>query len=250
MKRSFTIAIVVIAVITVTLYAITYNVNRDQVALPKEIQRLELLAERGDTVALHKLLHFYDENSCEIIEIAEAVSPDGEDITYEVKSEQEELNTPQNKLYNQRLDYWLSKGISIDDPVAIYIKGMRLYYTDEANALPFLTQAALAGNGQAALFCGSTYFNHGDGLHAIKYLVIADSLGVPSAGWHLAMCYVGKAGVEQDLEKAIHFLVRSGLQDFPEAVLELRRIDTDNPLWQQKADSLKIDFEDFPIIPM
>lgn len=54
--------------------------------------------------------------------------------------------------------------------------------------------------------------------------------------------------VEEDDEKAIHYLVKSALNDYPEAVLEMKRIDPENPLWQHKADSLQINFPDSPII--
>ena len=41
----------------------------------------------------------------------------------------------------------------------------------------------------------------------------------------------------------------AAMHDYPEAVSEMRRIEPKNEIWQHKADSLEIDFPDFPIIP-
>ena len=41
----------------------------------------------------------------------------------------------------------------------------------------------------------------------------------------------------------------SAMLNYPEAVSEMRRIEPQNKTWQHKADSLEIDFPDFPIIP-
>lgn len=237
--------------------AFGHNDKTNKSELPDEIKKLEMLATNGYTVAMHKLLRFYDDNSPVYIEVEEVIEVEsGEEYadTGIVVDENIELDSvtsisdEMEALYSDRLDYWLSRGLEMKDPVATYIKGMRLYYSDEAEALIYLSKAAEMGFGRAALFCGSALFNQGRGQEAIKYLTMADELGEQSAGWHLAMCYVGNAGVKEDAEKTIHYLVKSALKDYPEAVLEMKRIDPDNPLWQQKVDSLKIDFPDFPII--
>ena len=77
---------------------------------------------------------------------------------------------------------------------------------------------------------------------------MAYEMGVPSAGWHLAMCYSRGFGTEKNKGKAIEVLKQSALLDYPEAVMEMKRIDPNNTLWQNKADSLEIDFPDFVII--
>lgn len=41
----------------------------------------------------------------------------------------------------------------------------------------------------------------------------------------------------------------AAILNYPEAVSEMRRIEPGNNVWQYKADSLEIDFPDFPIIP-
>ena len=214
--------------------------------LSAELKALEKLAENGDTVALHKLLYFYDDNSDIIIEVVEAIDADGNEIVEE--EDIESFDNDLNELYLERLHYWLNKGLTSNDPVAKSITGRRLYYEDETAAIPYLAEIAENGDSQAALFCGSACFNQGKGPEAFKYLTIAYEMGVPSAGWHLAMCYSRGFGTEQNNEKALEMLKHSALLNYPEAVLEMKRIEPHNPLWQNKADSLEIDFPDFVIL--
>lgn len=214
--------------------------------------KLESLAEQGDTAAMHRLIEFYDENSSVYVEVEEVIEPDGTEWSAaEVDSLNlaNKNNAEMTKLYSDRLDYWFEKGIAMNDPVALATMGMRMYYTDEANAIVYLSKAADAGNAQAALFCGSACLNQGKGDDAFKYLSIAYRLGAPSAGWHLAMCYSAGIGTEPNREKAVEVMRHAALLNYPEAVSEMRRIESDNKIWQHKADSLEIEFPDFPIIP-
>ena len=226
------------------IWGANYISSRPQ--LDPELKTLEKLAENGDTVALHKLLYFYDDNSDIIIEVVEAIDADGNEIVEE--EDIESIDNDLNELYLERLHYWLNKGLTSNDPVAKSITGRRLYYEDEIAAIPYLAEMAENGDSQAALFCGSACFNQGKGPEAFKYLTLAYEMGVPSAGWHLAMCYSRGFGTEQNKEKAVEVLKQSALLDYPEAVLEMKRIEPNNTLWQNKADSLEIDFPDFVII--
>jgi tetratricopeptide (TPR) repeat protein len=255
MKTKICIAIgLAIAAIT---FVFAQNNNRSAIELPEEIKQLEQLAEEGDTIALHKLLRFYDENVPIYWEVEDYVDasgsedsiPEEEDPTPEEEDPAATIDPELEALYTARIEYWLDKGLAMNDPVAIYIKGMRLYDSlEESEALEYLTKSAANGYAKAALYCGSTYYNQGDFDNAIKYLMIAHNSGETSAGWHLAMCFVaeGKKGYRQ---KAIKYLRYSALHDYPEAVLEMKRIEPSNKIWAQKADSLKIEFSDFPIIP-
>lgn len=212
-----------------------------------ELATLEKQAENGDTAALHKLLNFYDNNSEIIVEVVEAIDPNGNEII-EVDNNEESIDNNLNDLYLERLHYWLNKGLAVNDPLAKRIKVMRSYYDDESGAIPYLAEMAENGDGQAALFCGSACFNQGKGPEAFKYLTMAYDRGVPSAGWHLAMCYSRGFGTEKNKEMAIEVLKQSALLDYPEAVKEMKRIEPNNILWKNKADSLEIDFPDFVII--
>lgn len=251
---AFSLAVVVIA----TTFA--RNHDNNSYKLPDEIRNWEKMAENGDTVALHNLLRFYNDNTLVYFEVEEGIESEDEngnwaeveDTTYiddnlPCDTVAYVLDAETDTLYNERLEYWLTKGLRMNDPVATYIKGMRLYYTDEPQALEYLTKSADSGNAQAALFCGSAYFNQGQIDKAIKYQTIAYNAGVPSAGWHLAMCLAAQ-GDDSKIIKAIEFMRQSALHNYPEAVLEMMRIEPTNSMWKQKADSLQIDFAEFPII--
>ena len=243
--------ITVIAISSIACMAI-YAQRNEKVTIDDErLIKLESLAEQGDTAAMHRLIEFYDENSTVYVEVEDVIEPDGTEWTAEEVDSvnlANKNNADMTKLYSDRLDYWLEKGIAINDPVALATMGMRMYYTDEANAIVYLSKAADAGNAQAALFCGSACLNQRRGNDAFKYLSLAYRLGAPSAGWHLAMCYSAGIGTSPDREKAIETMRHSAMMNYPEAVLEMQRIEPDNKVWQHKADSLEIDFPDFPII--
>lgn len=247
--RKITITAILVSLITVVaVYAqIGLNNTEDSVQLAK----WETLAEQGDTAAMHRLIEFYDKNSTIYVEVEDVIDPDGyEWTTAEVDSlnSANQNNAAQTKFYSDRLDYWLDKGIAMNDPVALATKGMRLYYEDEAGAISYLSKAADAGNAQAALFCGSACLNQRRGNDAFKYLSLAYKLGAPSAGWHLAMCYSAGIGTEPNRDKAIDVMRHAAILNYPEAVSEMRRLEPDNKVWQHKADSLDIQFSDFPII--
>lgn len=246
------IIIAVIAIASIAVMAIYAQKNEEVTIDDERLIKLGVLAEQDDTAAMHRLIEFYDENSSVYVEVEAVIEPDGTEWTAaEVDSLnlENKNNADMTKLYSNRLDYWLEKGRAMNDPVALATMGMRMYYTDEANAIVYLSKAADAGNAQAALFCGSACLNQGKGDNAFKYLSIAYRLGAPSAGWHLAMCYSAGIGTEPTREKAIEVMRHAALLNYPEAVSEMRRIEPSNKVWQHKADSLEIDFPDFPIIP-
>lgn len=174
------IIIAVIAIASIAVMAIYAQKNEKVTIDDERLIKLEALAEQGDTAAVHRLIEFYDENSSVYVEVEEVIEPDGTEWS---AAEVDSLNlankdnAEMTKLYSDRLDYWLEKGIAMKDPVALATKGMRMYYEDEANAIVYLSKAADAGNAQAALFCGSACLNQGKGEDAFKYLSIAYKLG-------------------------------------------------------------------------
>lgn len=101
---------------------------------------------------------------------------------------------------------------------------------------------------EAALFCGSALYNQGQIGKALKYLKFAYDNEIPSAGWHLAMC-LSRSSQALDKDLIIDCLRHSANLNYPEAVIEMQRIEPTNPVRQHKADSLEINFPDFPIIP-
>ena len=200
------IIIAVIAIASIAGMAIYAQKNEKVTIDDERLIKLESLAELGDTASMHRLIEFYDENSSVYVEVEEVIEPDGTEWSAaEVDSLNlaNKNNAEMTKLYSDRLDYWLEKGIAMNDPVALATMGMRMYYEDEAKAIVYLSKAADGGNAQAALFCGSASLNQGKGDYAFKYLSIAYRLGAPSAGWHLAMCYSAGIGTEPNREKAV-----------------------------------------------
>lgn len=251
MKTKIFLAVILVGAVIAVAFA--QKGNDGDIKLPDEVKKWETLAEQGDTAALHNILRYYDENAVIYVEVEAVVSADGEEYPQEVvdsinMANKNMANEAFANLCSERLDYWLNKGLAQNDPVAISIKGQRDYYNDEDGSIESLSKAAEAGDSKAALFCGSACFNQGRYAEAVKYLTLAYDAGVPSAGWHLAMCYSAGVGVEKNNTKAIEYLRHSAMMDYPEAVLEMKRIDSSNPLWSHKVGSLDIDFPDFPII--
>ena len=227
----------------------TTKAEEQNMSFPPEIRDLESRAEKGDTAAMHRLIEYYNENAVSYIEVEEVVDAEGNPVDLDEPLNDASLNYEFSDYCSARLEYWLTKGISMNDPIALAVKGYNLYYTDEREAIRYLSKAAENGDGKAALFCGSACLNQGIYADAIKFLLQAYELETPSAGWHLAMIYASGLGVESNRDEAINYLRHSAILNYPEAVLEMKRIEPYNPLWSHKADSLEIDFADFPIIP-
>lgn len=231
----------VIAAAFITAVAIYAQPNGHVKEDDVKLAQLETLAEQGDTAAMHRLIEFYNVNSTIYVEVEEIIDPDGTEWTAEeVDSVNLANNAETTEHYTERLNYWLEKGIAMNDQIALATKGMRLYYDDEAAAISYLSKAADAGNAQAALFCGSACLNQSRGEEAFKYISLAYELGTPSAGWHLAMCYSAGIGTEPNRDKAVDVMRQAAIMNYPEAVSEMRRIEPDNKMWQHKADSLDI----------
>lgn len=227
----------------------TTKADVQKISIPFEIRDLESRAEKGDTAVMHRLIEYYNENAVIYLEVVEVVDAEGNWIDLDEPLNETSPNDEFSDYCSARLEYWLAKGISMNDPIAIAVKGFNLYYTDEREAIRYLSKAAENGDGRGALFCGSACMNQENYVDAVKFLLQAYELGIPSAGWHLAMIYSAGLGVESNRDKAINYLKHSAILNYPEAVLEMKRIEPYNPLWSHKADSLEIDFADFPIIP-
>lgn len=122
--------IIIAVIITITSIAVMaiYAQKGEIVTVDDErLIKLESLAEQGDTAAMHRLIEFYDENSSVYVEVEEVIEPDGTEWSAaEVDSLNlaNKNNAEMTKLYSDRLDYWLEKGIAMNDPVALATMGM------------------------------------------------------------------------------------------------------------------------------
>lgn len=195
------IAIFAIAVSLITAVAVYAETGHNKTGNDVQLAKWEKLAAQGDTVALHRLMEFFNENAryCIERELTESEKEHYKRIGIDNATDTIEVIT--NEHYVERLDYWLNKALATHDPLASFIKGMQLYYEDEAEAIPYLSKAADAGYAQAVLFCGSACLNLRRGEEAFKYLSQAFNSGIPSAGWHLAMCYAAGIGTKPDRDK-------------------------------------------------
>ncbi len=223
----------------VSLFAFAVSALDQTVVIPddSQLQEWAQMAEDGDTAALHYLICFYDENSYVVV-----VENETDTIAWGPEYEPWP-DKATNELYAKRLDYWLDKGLLLNDSVAIEVKGIRLYHSHGAAAMPYLFRAANMGSARAALFYGSECWNQSRGSEAFKYLSKAYELGEPGAGWHLAMCYSAGVGTRVNREKAIEVMRHDAMRGFTEALFEMHRIEPDNKIWRQKADSLNIDID-------
>ena len=251
MKTKSIIAAAVAASITIGGGMLVKAATSQSTPQDPEIARLEKLAENGDMEAIHSLIIHYDSIAePEMVEVVEVIECEGyeDDGTpiygdaYKPESQEQEANLL-NEYNNQRLNHWLDVAIAKNDTLAYRVKGMRLYYSDEVAAIPLLAKSADAGNIQSALFCGSACFNQSDndpkyGPMAVKYLTQDYNAGVPSAGWHLSMCYGNGIGTEVNIDKAWECLKHSAELDCEDAVLEMLRSGQDAEYWRAKAKKL------------
>ncbi len=234
--------------VIITVAIIVYAQNGTDRNDEPQLQKWEQNAERGDTAAMHRLIEFYAENAEYYIKRELTNREKQHYLQIGISDATDTIEVVTNEIYAERLNYWLDKGIANNDPVALEVKGMRLYYDNKSEAIQYLSKVADMGSARATLFCGAAAMWQGNGDEAFKYLTKAYELGAPGAGWYLGICYSLGIGTEPNRDKAIEVMRHAAIMDYPEAVSEMRRIEPQNKLWQHKADSLNVNFEDFSII--
>lgn len=122
MKKIVFTAIAVASVACVVIYART---NDKGVGSNGQVAQWEKLAEEGDTAAMHRLIEFYDENSTEFVEVEAIIEPDGTELSAEEVDSinlENRKNADMARLYSDRLDYWMERGIAMNDSVALATK--------------------------------------------------------------------------------------------------------------------------------
>lgn len=138
MKKIIITMIAIVSILSVAIYAQNGKVSVND----ENHVKLEILAEQGDTAAMHRLIEFYDENSTVYVEVEAVFEPDGSEWTaakVDSLNFANRNNADMTKYYSNRLDYWLEKGVAMNDPVAFATKGMRLYHKDDENAIYYLS---------------------------------------------------------------------------------------------------------------
>ena len=122
MKKMIFTLIAVASVACVVIYART---NDKGVGSNGQVAQWEKLAEEGDTAAMHRLIEFYDENSTESVEVEAIIEPDGTELSAEEVDSinlENRKNADMARLYSDRLDYWMERGIAMNDSVALATK--------------------------------------------------------------------------------------------------------------------------------
>lgn len=98
---------------------------------------------------------------------------------------------------------------------------------------------------RGVLFYGNELYNQAldkksqtIGLKAFQVLTKAFEYGkeLPSAGWHLGLCYMNAVGTSVDYEKGIECLRQSAKYGYPEAIIEMSEIGLeDSSYWENIA---------------
>lgn len=122
MKKIIFTVIAVASIACVVIYA---RINDKGVRSNGQVAQWEKLAEQGDTVAMHRLIEFYDENSTDFVEVEAIIEPDGTELSAEEVDSinlENRNNAEMTRQYSDRLEYWLEKGIAMNDSVALATK--------------------------------------------------------------------------------------------------------------------------------
>lgn len=237
------------------------------------IRALELLensGNNGDIASCRYLYNYYDSiygtPANAYAEVEEVITPDGDWIwygdpshkpdgarlPYKEEISKEGMDTvvcvydslPENDIPIQW--YWLRRAAQFGDAESQCEYGEIIQFalgTD--SAMVWWEKSALQGFPRGVLFYGNELYNQAVdknsqsiGLKAFQTLCKAYSFGkeLPSAGWHLGLCYINAVGTHQDTEKGLECLRQSAKYDYPEAIIEMSELGLeDSPYWERQA---------------
>ena len=234
--------------------AITASIVSAQEQIPgaDDIKRLEQMAERGDTAALHSVLEYYDINAPVAMTMIDEKGVGYEeavrDTTRTATPPPSDAGVNAEEYFTSRLQYWLSVGLVKNDPLGTYIMGKRLYFKKNAKAMFYLDRAAELGNTDAMMLCGSIYLDNGTLDKAIKYYYLAYKKSVPCAGWKLAGCYMDM-DPDKYKDQILDALIKSAHLECPDAVRAMTEMDPENPVWKEKNERLELEEVPVCIVP-
>lgn len=232
---------------------------------------LETAGEKGDIVVCRYLYHYYDSiydtPSEAYAQVEEVITPEGDWIWYGEPDKKpdgarlptkEELGDdmiedtvvcvydtlPGNDIPIQY--YWLRKAAQLGDAESQCEYGeVAQFSLGTDTALVWWEKAALQDYPRGVLFYGNELYNQAVekksqsiGLKAFQMLSKAYSFGeeLPSAGWHLGLCYWNAIGTPENIEKGLECLRQSAKYGYPEAIIELSGFGLeDSPYWEKKA---------------
>lgn len=233
----------------------------------KAIQILEKAGNNGDISACRFLYHYYDSiystPSEAFAEVEEVITPDGDWIWYgDPDKKPDGARLPDSNELDDNVEivvqdtlpgndipiqwYWLRRAAQFGDPESQCEYGeIAQFALGTDSAMVWWEKSALQDFPRGVLFYGNELYNQAIdkksqtiGLKAFRMLTKAFEYGdkLPSAGWHLGLCYMNAIGTSEDFEKGIDCLRQSAKYGYPEAIITMSELDIeDSPYWEQKA---------------
>lgn len=230
---------------------------------------LEKAGNRGDIASCRFLYHYYD-SICETpseayAAVEEVITTDGDRIWYgnpDEKPEGARLPTKEelgnnNNVYTMAHDafsgddmprqwYWLRRAAQLGDAESQCAYGaVAQLALSIDSAMVWWEKSAMQNYPQGVLFYGTELYiqalekkSQDIGLKAFQMLTKAFEYGkeLPSAGWHLGLCYINAVGTSENYEKGIDCLRQSAKYGYPEAIITMSELDVaDSPYWEKKA---------------
>lgn len=236
----------------------------------KALELLEKTGNKGDIAACRFLYHYYDSiygtPADAYAEVEEVITPDGDWIWY---------GNPDQKPIGARLPsaeemakevvdsvvcvydslpgkdipiqwYWLRRAAEFGDAESQCEYGeLTQFSLGTDTAMVWWEKSALQNFPCGVLFYGNELYNQATekhsqsiGLKAFQMLTKAYGFGeeLPSAGWHLGLCYMNAIGTHQDTEKGLECLRQSAKYGYPEAIIEMSELGLeDSPYWESQA---------------
>lgn len=236
----------------------------------KALELLEIAGNNGDVASCRYLYHYYDSiygtPYDAYAEVEEVITPDGDWIWYGNPNQKPDGARLPNKeeLAEEVTDtvvcvydsvsgndipvqwYWLRRAAQFGDAESQCEYGeLAQFSLGTDTAMVWWEKSALQNYPRGVLFYGNELYNQAletksqsIGLKAFQTLTKAYSFGkdLPSAGWHLGLCYMNAIGTRQDTEKGLECLRQSAKYGYPEAIVELSELGLeDSPYWESQA---------------
>lgn len=233
------------------------------------IKILEKAGNKGNIEACRFLYNYYDsiygDPAGAYAEVEEEITPDGEWIWYgDIDKKPEGARLPykeelENGNYREILVqdtlpgndipiqwYWLRKAAQWGDAESQCEYGeVAQFSLGTDSAMVWWEKSAHQNYPSGVLFYGNELYNQAIekksqviDLKAFQMLSRAYEFGdkLPSAGWHLGLCYMNAIGTSENFEAGIECLRQSAKYGYPEAIITMSVLDLeDSPYWEKKA---------------
>lgn len=233
------------------------------------LKTLEDAGEKGDIAACRYLYYYYDSiygtPSEAYAEVEEVITPEGDWIWYgnpEDKPDDVRLPTEEERGGNVFVEtvvqdtlpgndipmqwYWLRRAAQLGDAESQCEYGeVAQFALGTDSAMVWWEKSAMQNYPRGVLFYGNELYNQAldkksqaIGLKAFQMLTKAFEYGkeLPSAGWHLGLCYINAVGTAENYEKGIDCLRQSAKYGYPEAIITMSELDLeDSTFWEKKA---------------